>query len=386
MCVYSLNSDLNNVVRNGTANELALALRATRHRTLGLLDAWASAMPTLHVPFKATLNPPLWELGHLAWFQEWWIARNPQRERGAACNPDMVRTASRLLNADALFNSSKVEHSTRWHLPLPSLDGTLRYLEEVLQDTLTLLARAAPTDAGLYFWRLVLAHEAMHNEASVFMAQELDIFLPVELAGSAKPSLAEDGERAVSAQDWLLGWHGPGFAFDNELGAHPVHAPGFSIDNRAVSWARYLPFLAATGHPPPPHLRRHQGEWQYQRFGLWHPLDLQAAAVHLSWHDAQAWCAWAGRRLPSEAEWECAMLTQPDLRWGEVWEWTESPFVAYPGFAPHPYIDYSQPWFGSRRVLRGASSATSALMAHPRYRNFFTPERQDILSGFRSVV
>ena len=108
--------------------------------------------------------------------------------------------------------------------------------------------------------------------------------------------------------------------------------------------------------------------------------------MHLSCDDAEAWCRWAGRRLPTEAEWECAALTQPAMRWGQVWEWTASGFEPYPGFVAHPYRDYSEPWFGSRRVLRGACVATAAIMVHPRYRNYFTPERCDIFAGFRSVA
>jgi iron(II)-dependent oxidoreductase len=90
--------------------------------------------------------------------------------------------------------------------------------------------------------------------------------------------------------------------------------------------------------------------------------------------------------LPTEAEWEFAASSQPDFAWGAVWEWTSSPFLPYPGFVAHPYRDYSVPWFGARRVLRGASRATSPRMVHPRYRNFFTPERNDIHSGFRSCA
>jgi EgtB-related family protein len=123
-----------------------------------------------------------------------------------------------------------------------------------------------------------------------------------------------------------------------------------------------------------------------RRFGTWLDLVPAAPASNLTCHEAEAWCAWAGRRLPTEEEWEYCATTQPDMQWGEVWEWTASPFAPYPGFTPHPYRDYSAPWFGSRRVLRGASTATHARMRHPRYRNFFTPERNDILAGFRSCA
>ena len=90
--------------------------------------------------------------------------------------------------------------------------------------------------------------------------------------------------------------------------------------------------------------------------------------------------------MPTEAEWECAALTAPDFTWGQVWEWTSSRFEPYPGFVPHPYVDYSAPWFGSRAVLRGASFGTQPRMRHPRYRNYFPAERSDIFAGFRSCA
>jgi EgtB-related family protein len=108
--------------------------------------------------------------------------------------------------------------------------------------------------------------------------------------------------------------------------------------------------------------------------------------VHLSWYEADAWCRWAGRRLPTEAEWEAAAVSDPRFAWGEVWEWTASAFAPFVGFAAHPYRDYSRPWFDGRPVLRGASRATSLRMTHPRYRNYFTAERNDIYAGFRSCA
>jgi iron(II)-dependent oxidoreductase len=375
-------------LRDAPAAGLVSALQATRQRTLGLLSAWQQARPDLRVPQRPTLNPPLWELGHVGWFQEWWMGRNTERGRGHRANPDTARPPSHLSNADRLFDSSAVAHASRWALPLPTVAATLDYLAQVQADTLALLQAAAHDDDALYFGRLVLFHEDMHCEASVYMAQALGVPVPDRLAWGRPPGAAKAGgppEIAVPAQTWVLGTRS-GFAFDNELHGLSCNLPAFRMDTSAVTWARYLPFLEATGHRLPPHLRRADGLWQQCSFGQWQPVALDAPAVHLSWDDASAWCAWAGRRLPTEAEWECAACTVPGLDWGRVWEWTASAFEAYPGFEPHPYRDYSAPWFGSRRVLRGACMATSQGMVSPRYRNYFTPERSDIFAGFRSAL
>lgn len=377
------------IARHGDAPSLAQALVHTRARTLGLMDAWTAALPTLQVPYATTLNPPLWEWGHVAWFQEWWIGRNLQRALGVNCAPDHARPPSHLAGADALYNSSQVAHATRWHLALPGLNATRHYLAQVQQDTLALLHGVAHDDDALYFWRLALLHEDMHNEASVYMAQALGLALPEALAFRAGAEILAAPTAAtalaVPAQTWRLGARNDGFAFDNELTAHAVALPAFQMDASAVTWGRYLPFLQATGHTPPPHTRQQDGQWQQCRLGQWRALNPAAPAVHLRASDAQAWCDWAGRRLPTEAEWECAAATQPGLQWGQVWEWTASDFQAYPGFVAHPYRAYSAPWFGTHRVLRGASAATSAYLLNVRYRNFFTPERHDILAGFRTV-
>ena len=392
-------------IRTAGPQALVQALQATRSRSLGLMQAWHTALPDLSVPPLAELNPPLWEWGHIAWFQEWWTVRNQQRHLGTkSADSGDAFEASLLPQADALFNSSEVAHDSRWALSLPDLSHTQSYLAEVMQRSLANL-QAVPDegDEALYFWRLVLQHEDMHNEASVCMAQALGLSLPEALRNgdrvfddrlsvSAPPLPSDSAKNAAAdfqiqlpAQTWMLGQHETGFAFDNECAAHPLSLQAFGIDAGPVTWLRYLPFLQATRHPWPPHVRSVQGHWQVQRFGHWQAMELDAPAVHVSANDAQAWCQWAGRRLPTEAEWECAAHA-PDFAWGQVWEWTASPFAPYPGFVAHPYRDYSAPWWHHHRVLRGACAATSAHLVDVRYRNFFTPQRRDIFAGFRSVA
>ena len=376
-------------IRTAGPQALAKALQATRSRSLGLMQAWHTALPDLSVPHLAELNPPLWEWGHIAWFQEWWTVRNRQRHLGTkSADSGDAFEASLLPQADALFNSSEVAHESRWALSLPDLSHTQSYLADVMQRSLANL-QAVPDegDEALYFWRFVLQHEDMHNEASVYMAQALGLHLPRHLCRRQERTQyqVEAAQISVPAQVWTEGHQGPGFAFDNECQAHPVGLAAFSIDAQAVTWARYLPFLQATGHALPPHVRCVKGDWQVQQFGHWQDMNPKAPVVHVNAHDAQAWCVWAGRRLPSEAEWACAAHAS-NFVWGKVWEWTASAFTPYPGFVAHPYREYSAPWWHTHRVLKGACEATAVHMVDVRYRNFFVPERRDVFAGFRSVA
>lgn len=398
-----------------SAGELALALARTRGRTLALMDAWCAALPDLRVPQHPTLNLPLWEWGHVAWFQTWWIGRNRQRAWGRACEPDHERLPPFMRGADELFNSSTVPHASRWSLALPSLEAVKAELARSQQETLQLLQAAEQAGEDLYFWQLVLVHEAMHNEAALYMAQALSLPMPEPLTkgysvpvclgepqgkerpleptvhrGQRSQGFPHPGPRrriALPRQLYRLGHRGDAssFAFDNEWVAHEVSLDAFEVDDRPVSWGEYLAFAQDTGHPLPAAVRLESGLWLECRFGQWQSLDLDAPACWLSAHDAQAWCDWAGRALPTEAQWECAARSEAGLVWGQVWEWTASDFRPYPGFTPHPYRDYSAPWFGTHRVLRGASRFTDALLVSPSYRNFFLPQRTDIPAGFRTV-
>ncbi len=394
--------------RCGGKAPLADALRDARTRSLALFSAHEAALgPGLRVPCTPELNLPLWELGHIGWFADWWLARNPQRHLGMHADPNAARSPARQtargVDADALYHSSLVAHDNRWRLDLPDAAAVRADLAASLSDTLALLAHAPEDDTGLYFFRLALFHEDMHAEAAVYMAQTLG-FDPLQHPPAAPTQARRRQALGIAATDWTLGRSGPGFAFDNELGAHGVAVSAFEIDAQPVTWSQFLPFVEsgacaqrrfwsepgwcwrrAQERQAPRYLRQGSQGWEQQVFGRWRALDLAAPACHLTAFEAQAWCAWAGRRLPTEAEWEVA-AQDPGFEWGSVWEWTASAFAPFPGFVPHPYVDYSQPWFDGRPVLKGASFATVPRMRHPQYRNYFSPERNDIVAGFRSVV
>jgi iron(II)-dependent oxidoreductase len=334
--------------------ELETRLRAAREHTRRVADDLTGGREL--GPMLAIVNPPRWEVGHVGWFQEFWCLRGGSEER-----------ASILPNADALYNSATVPHDARWSLPLPSFADTIAYRDAVLDRVVGSLERIDP-----YFVELALRHELMHAEAFHYTRQTLGYpGLPekaIQLAGEGDLECAGGPFRLGAARE-------NGFAFDNEKWSHPVVLEAFRIARRPVTYGEYRKFA----EPP------YSKNGKVRRFERWIPIPDDEPVRHVSWHQANAYCAFAGRRLPTEAEWECAALAGLD-NVGHVWEWTSSAFLPYPGFVRDPYKEYSEPWFATHKVLRGASFATPPGVAHVRFRNFYTPERGDIFAGFRTCA
>ena len=344
-----------------------------------LLDARARALRVtadldgerLFGPRLAIVNPPLWEIGHVSWFQERWCLR--QRAEGALGD-------SILPGADALYDSSAVAHDTRWDLPLPGLAATRAYGERVLALVQERLAREPDSEALQYFVRLATFHEDMHAEAFHYTRQTLEYPEP---EFDFHPKEVSKGDVDIPGGTLALGARpSDGFVFDNEKWAHQVRIAPFRIARSPVSNAQYLAFVEAGGAAPR-YWQKHDGAWLERRFDRWLPLEPREPVRHVSWTEAEAYCRWAKRRLPTEAEWECA---GPGIACGQVWEWTASTFAPYPGFVADPYKEYSQPWFGTHKVLRGGSFATPARLLRRTFRNFYTPERGDVFCGFRSCA
>jgi iron(II)-dependent oxidoreductase len=424
---------------------LASWVRDARRRTLaylGDLDGERLLGPRLSI-----VNPPLWELGHVAWFQEKWVLRHAAGRRPMRAD------------ADALYDSAAVPHDVRWDLPLPSLAETLAYLRAVEEAVLERLEDPGFDEEDTYFVRLTVFHEDMHDEAFLYTRQTLGYAAP-RIPGETPrppPPAADDAEedaRVPGGRFRLGAERGPGFVFDNEKWAHEVEVRPFSIARRAVTQGEFAAFVDAGGYAKrglwssegwawreaanaerPLHWRRGNGGWERRSFDRWVALEPRLSMIHVNAFEAEAYARFAGRRLPTEAEWEVAAAGEPDGRgglaegkrprpwgddeagperanleasalgcvdaaalplgdsafgcrqmWGNVWQWTSTAFRPYPGFVVDPYAEYSQPWFGNHRVLRGGCFATRARLLRNTWRNFYTPDRRDVWAGFRTCA
>jgi iron(II)-dependent oxidoreductase len=346
-----------------------------RARSAGIAAAFRDQR--LLGPKLAIVNPPLWEIGHLGWFQERWCLR---------LQPDGALEASILKDADALYDSSAVAHDTRWSLPLPSLEQTQAYLANVLEEVQLRLLREPENPSLQYFVRLATFHEDMHGEALHYTCQTLAYPDPLPEKNSAGLRGGKQKDLEMPGGPFMLGAERgkEPFVFDNEKWAHEVEIAPFRIAAAPVTNADYLAYVEDGGKAPR-YWKKAGGAWMERRFDSLMPLKGEEPARHISWNEAQAYCGWAKRRLPTEAEWELAVSNR-ELRWGAVWEWTSSSFGPYPGFVVDPYEDYSKPWFGTHKVLRGASFTTPRRLLRKSFRNFYTAERGDMFCGFRTCA
>ena len=342
-------------------------------------------------PRAGHLNPPLWEYGHLVWFQERWCLR----ERA-----DGTRAPSLLVGADALYDSSTVPHDTRWDLPLLEPAAVDDYARRVADTVAARLRNAFDSDIA-YFAELCLYHELMHIEAWWMAFQNLGHAPPVwlEMGGvqSASRQVFAEGEVVLGS------WADEGFIFDNEKWRHTVAVPAFDIDAIPVTETAFAEFVEAGGYREkslwsdagwawrqtqdarhPLYWRQAPGGWQIRRFDRWLPLDPGTPMLHVNRYEAEAFAAWQGRQVPTAAQWLRA-TGQPGFQWGRAWEWLRDPFAPYPGFAPDPYHDYSEPWFHTHGELRGGGPVTDPLLKRAGFRNFYLPERRDPFAGFRTV-
>jgi gamma-glutamyl hercynylcysteine S-oxide synthase len=349
----------------------------------------------LKPPIIATINPPLWEAAHVAWFAEWWCVRDAYNV-GDATRADK---SSVWEGCDAFLNSNTIAHEARWRLPQLTRAATLDYLDCSLALTLDRLQRTEESDEGLYPFRFAMFHEAMHLEAIAWAAQTLAWTKPawvLHRMRAVQHNATQAARSELRSNDTQSATHIVGnarteFSFDNERVAHPITLNPCNPSTHLVVNAEFAQFVESgefqnlTQQSHPRFWRRAANGWQQRRFNEWIELAPDEPVIHVSAHEADAYCHWAGQRLPTESEWEIA--AQHDLDWGgTVWEWTSTLFAPFDGFRPDRYREYSQPWFdGNHRVLRGGSYATLDLMHHPNYRNFFQTHRNDVFAGFRVV-
>jgi iron(II)-dependent oxidoreductase len=344
-----------------------------RSRTLDLVRDLSDEQ--LRAPLLKTINPFIWEIGHVAYFQEYWVLRH-------AAGRAPIRA-----DGDALYDSAKVAHDTRWNLPLPSRRETIDYLNAVRDQVLDRISRSGFSENDAYFVLLSVFHEDMHDEALAITRQTLGYPAPAGSGDCAEGPPA--GDVAIPAGTYFVGSTAEeGFIFDNEKWRHPVELAAFKIARAPVTQSEYAVFLEDrkdVRHPVYWKCDPERG-WLRRHFDRWIELEPYRPVSNVSWFEAEAYCRWAGRRLPSEAEWETAARGAPPALHmiGNVWEWTASDFLPYPGFSEDPYKEYSSPWFATHKSLRGGAWPTRSRLIRPAYRNFYTPDRCDIWAGFRT--
>ena len=418
---------------------IAAHLDAARRRSLALLDPLPPEdLTRQHSPL---MSPLVWDLAHVGNYEELWLVR------AVADAPPIDKAL------DDIYNAFEHPRSERPSLPLLPPAEARAYIAEVRGRALDALASTeVDSDDELlgagFVYGMVVQHEHQHDETMLATRQLMgEGALPIEDARPAPPGREVAGEVFVAAGPFTMGSDLDPWAYDNERPAHVVDLPAFFIDAAPVTNRAYLTFVEDGGYRAPtwwsepgwrwrneaslehPEFWRREGgaDWSVLRFGRRIPLPMDEPVQHVCWYEADAFARWAGKRLPTEAEWEKAASWGPDGRkrrypWGDaeptsqdanlgqrgdgpapvgaypagasaygceqmvgdVWEWTSSDFAGYPGFRSFPYREYSEVFFGSEyKVLRGGSWAADPVAVRTTFRNWDYPIRRQIFAGFR---
>ncbi len=418
-------------------------LEEARERTRFLLEPVSEEdLVAQHDPI---MSPLIWDFGHIGNYEELWLL---QKAHGK------VLSKRELYD---MYDASLHPREERPSLDLLDRASADRYLDAVRQAVLETLEGADfggddPLLADGFVYNMIIQHECQHNETMLQTLQlkQGDGYNPASSVELPKGKTVEDQMVPVPEGPFVMGTDERGRALDNERDAHVVDLPGFLIDATPVTNAAYADFIAdggyerqelwdpagweyikAEGITAPKHWHRpepHGSSWWTQRFGYEEPLNPKAPVVHVSWYEADAYARWAGKRLPTEAEWEKAASWDPDTGikrlypWGDeaptpahanldqlafrpaevgaypagasaygalgmigdVWEWVATDFHAYPGFEAFPYREYSEVFFGAGyKVLRGGSWATRPPAIRNTFRNWDFPIRRQLFCGFR---
>jgi gamma-glutamyl hercynylcysteine S-oxide synthase len=376
-------------------------LGEVRARTLALVEPLSDEdLNQVHNPL---MSPLVWDLGHIAAFEDLWLCQNigrlgPARE-----------------GLWEVYDAAETPRADRGDLPYLGPEEAFAYLEQVRERALSVLEGGDPEP---FISEMVVQHEAQHNETMLQTLQlaEPGVYAPERRSSVLSPPSPET--LTVPAGSCLVGDSGVGFAYDNERPQHEVELEAFEIDSAPVTAGAFGEFIEDGGYGRRElwsaegwKLRRREGwqrplywreDGQVRSFDRIEPVDPDKPVMHVSWYEADAFARWRGARLPTEFEWERAATLYGERRGqldqlhfgpgpagpfiGDCWEWTASDFGGYPGFRAYPYREYSEVFFGPKyKVLRGASWATRPFVVRATFRNWDYPQRRQIFSGFRCV-